>query len=225
MLVQPLWPPPPPLQVREVWLSSEDTGAWGRDLGSNLPALLRRMLAVLPEDSSTMLRIGMTNPPFILEHLEEIATCLQHPAVFSYLHIPVGAGWAPGQAMTASGALHSWVGGSERCCFKCGCPTCSACLCVHPHPACEAPLLRPAPAVQLQSGSDAVLAAMKRDYTVEEFERVCNTLTALVPGGVELATDIICGFPGETDADHEDTLALLRRHKFPHTHISQFYPR
>lgn len=66
---------------------------------------------------------------------------------------------------------------------------------------------------------------MKRDYTVEEFERVCNTLTALVPGGVELATDIICGFPGETDADHEDTLALLRRHKFPHTHISQFYPR
>lgn len=134
--------PPPPLQVREVWLSSEDTGAWGRDLGSNLPALLRRMLAVLPEDGSTMLRIGMTNPPFILEHLEEIAACLQHPAVFSYLHIPVGGGRAPRQAATASGALHSWVGGSERCCFKCGCPTCSACLCAHPNPACEAPLPR-----------------------------------------------------------------------------------
>lgn len=33
------------------------------------------------------------------------------------------------------------------------------------------------------------------------------------------------GFPGETDADHAATLALLEKYRFPHTHISQFYPR
>jgi threonylcarbamoyladenosine tRNA methylthiotransferase CDKAL1 len=62
-----------PPQVREVWLSSEDTGAYGRDIGTNLPALLRSCLEVLSPDGRTMLRLGMTNPPFILEHLEEIA--------------------------------------------------------------------------------------------------------------------------------------------------------
>lgn len=58
------------LQVREVWLSSEDTGAYGRDIGSSLPELLDRLIAVLPPDGRTMLRVGMTNPPYVLEHLE-----------------------------------------------------------------------------------------------------------------------------------------------------------
>ena len=53
---------PLPGQVREIWLSSEDTGAYGRDIGTSLPALLRSMLALLPQDGSTMLRVGMTNP-------------------------------------------------------------------------------------------------------------------------------------------------------------------
>ena len=33
------------------------------------------------------------------------------------------------------------------------------------------------------------------------------------------------GFPGESDADHAETLSLLAKYRFPHTHISQFYPR
>lgn len=56
--------------MREIWLSSEDTGAYGRDIGTNLPELLNALVAVLPPDGRTMLRVGMTNPPFILEHLE-----------------------------------------------------------------------------------------------------------------------------------------------------------
>ncbi len=48
--------------MREIWLSSEDTGAYGRDIGTNLPSLLSRIIAVLPADRSTMLRVGMTNP-------------------------------------------------------------------------------------------------------------------------------------------------------------------
>lgn len=51
----------------EIWLTSEDTGAYGRDIGTNLPALLKSLIAIMPKN--TMLRVGMTNPPYILEHL------------------------------------------------------------------------------------------------------------------------------------------------------------
>ncbi|KDO84028.1 hypothetical protein CISIN_1g006836mg [Citrus sinensis] len=150
--------------VKEVWLSSEDTGAYGRDIGVNLPILLNAIVAELPPDGSTMLRIGMTNPPFILEHLKEIAEVLRHPCVYSFLHVPV------------------------------------------------------------QSGSDAVLSAMNREYTLSDFRTVVDTLIELVPG-MQIATDIICGFPGETDEDFNQTVNLIKEYKFPQVHISQFYPR
>lgn len=54
--------------VVELWLTSEDTGAYGRDIGVTLPELLWQLVDVIPEGA--MLRIGMTNPPYILEHLE-----------------------------------------------------------------------------------------------------------------------------------------------------------
>ncbi|THG17496.1 hypothetical protein TEA_024751 [Camellia sinensis var. sinensis] len=187
--------------VKEIWLSSEDTGAYGRDIGVNLPILLKAIVAELPSDGSTMLRIGMTNPPYILEHLKDIADVLCHPCVYSFLHVPV------------------------------------------------------------QSGSDA---AMNREYTVGEFRTVVDTLTELVPG-MQIATDIICGFPvttksllvatvlvmvncfcdlcsfilldnnkfsevncsllGETDEDFGQTVSLIDEYKLPQVHISQFYPR
>lgn len=78
--------------VREIWLSSEDTGAYGRDLGSNIADLLDAVVSVLPTDGRTMLRLGMTNPPFILEHLSSIGRILQHPFVYAYLHVPVQCG-------------------------------------------------------------------------------------------------------------------------------------
>lgn len=78
--------------------------------------------------------------------------------------------------------------------------------------------------VPVQSGSDAVLGAMKREYTAAEFCMVADTLLAAVPR-LQLATDIICGFPGETEADHADTLALVARYRFAVCHISQFYSR
>lgn len=78
--------------------------------------------------------------------------------------------------------------------------------------------------VPVQSGSNAVLGAMKREYTIEEFCQVADTLHAAVPG-LQLATDIICGFPGETQADHADTMALVARYRMAVCHISQFYPR
>ena len=54
--------------VVEIWLTSEDLGTYGRDIGSTLPELLWKIVAELPE--GVMLRCGMTNPPYILEHLE-----------------------------------------------------------------------------------------------------------------------------------------------------------
>lgn len=54
--------------VVEVWLTSEDTGAYGRDIGHSIVELLWEIIKVIPE--GCWLRIGMTNPPYILEHLE-----------------------------------------------------------------------------------------------------------------------------------------------------------
>ena len=52
----------------EIWLTSEDLGAYGHDIGVTLPGLLWQLVAVIPD--GCMLRLGMTNPPYIMEHLE-----------------------------------------------------------------------------------------------------------------------------------------------------------
>ena len=65
---------------------------------------------------------------------------------------------------------------------------------------------------------------MNREYYVEEFSEVCDVLSEKVPD-ITLATDIICGFPTETEKDFEETLKLVEKYKFPVLNISQFYPR
>ncbi|KAI3460681.1 hypothetical protein Pfo_017344 [Paulownia fortunei] len=57
-----------------------------------------------------------------------------------------------------------------------------------------------------------------------EFRTVVDTLIEVVPG-MQIATDIIFGFPGETDEDFEQTINLIRENKFPQVHISQCYHR
>ena len=54
--------------VVEVWLTSEDLGAYGHDIGVTLPQLLWQLVNVIPENC--MLRLGMTNPPYIMDHME-----------------------------------------------------------------------------------------------------------------------------------------------------------
>ena len=149
--------------VNEIWLSSEDTGAYGRDIGTDIVKLLWSIIEILPEEG-VMLRIGMTNPPYIMEHLENIAIILRHPKVFSFLHVP------------------------------------------------------------LQSSCNEVLNAMNREYTVEEFNHIADYLLKEVPG-MTFATDIICGFPNETEEYFQETLLCMNYYKFPVVNISQFYPR
>jgi len=148
--------------VREVWLSSEDTGAYGKDIDVPLPKLLDAIVDAIPD--GVMLRIGMTNPPHIIEHMEGVARVLNHPRVFKFLHIPV------------------------------------------------------------QCGSNKVLEDMKREYTREDFEKLADYLLANVPG-ITIATDVICGFPTETEEDFQETMQLLDKYKFPVVNIAQFYPR
>ena len=112
-----------------------------------------------------MLRVGMTNPPYILEHLEAMGEILSHPRVYAFLHVPV------------------------------------------------------------QSGSDAVLTDMRREYCRDDFRRVASVLRERVRGGVTIATDVICGFPTETPEDFLETLSLIEEFKFPSLFINQFFPR
>lgn len=62
----------------------------------------------------------------------------------------------------------------------------------------------------VQSGSDAILKAMNRKYTREAYLELVRKLREAVPG-IAISTDIIVGFPGETEEDFEDTLDLARR--------------
>ena len=146
----------------EIWLTSEDTGAYGRDIGLSMPQLLEALLSRIPY--GRMLRVGMTNPPYMLQHIDDICRLLNHPRCYAFLHVPV------------------------------------------------------------QSGSDNVLGAMRREYTRAEFCAVADALHASVPQ-MTLATDVICGFPGETEVDHDATLNLISKYRFPVLNISQFYPR
>jgi tRNA-2-methylthio-N6-dimethylallyladenosine synthase len=65
----------------------------------------------------------------------------------------------------------------------------------------------------IQAGCDAILAAMNRGYSAADYRRLVAAVRAAVPGS-SLTTDIIVGFPGETDAMFAETLALVEEVRF-----------
>jgi len=76
----------------------------------------------------------------------------------------------------------------------------------------------------VQSGSDAVLRRMLRGYRSERFARLCDSIREAVPGAA-ITTDVIVGFPGETDAQFEETTALLERCAVARAHVFPYSPR
>ena len=78
--------------------------------------------------------------------------------------------------------------------------------------------------IPLQSGSDRLLKTMKRRYIVSEWESVVQRVRKKFPDAT-IATDIIVGFPGETESDFEQTLELIRRVKPSVTNISKYGDR
>ncbi|MCX7026221.1 MAG: tRNA (N6-isopentenyl adenosine(37)-C2)-methylthiotransferase MiaB [Spirochaetes bacterium] len=76
----------------------------------------------------------------------------------------------------------------------------------------------------LQSGSDRVLAAMNRKYTSGQFLDLVASLKSAVPG-LSLSTDLLVGFPGETEEDIEATLSVMKQVGFSYSFMYHFNPR
>jgi len=76
----------------------------------------------------------------------------------------------------------------------------------------------------MQSGSDYILRRMARRYNSERYHNIVMTAKQLVPG-IAISTDIITGFPGESDSDFEQTYQLAKELQFAKAHIFRFSPR
>ena len=76
----------------------------------------------------------------------------------------------------------------------------------------------------MQSGSDHILRRMARRYNSDRFRTIVTTAKRLVPG-MAISTDIITGFPGESDSDFEQTYQLAAELQFAKAHIFRFSPR
>jgi threonylcarbamoyladenosine tRNA methylthiotransferase CDKAL1 len=147
--------------IKEVWLTSQDCGAYGKDIGSSLPELLNLLLET---KGDYKVRLGMINPNHAMEFLDELITILKHPNMFKFVHLPV------------------------------------------------------------QSGSNSVLKVMNRKYKAEDFVMIVKKLRRAIPM-VTIATDVIAGFPSESDSDFEQTLDLLSELRIPVVNITKFCPR
>jgi MiaB-like tRNA modifying enzyme len=143
--------------VKEVWLTSQDTGAYGLDFGVRLPELINDVAAV-PGDF--MVRVGMMNPDHALSCLDDLVSAFAGKKVYKFAHIPV------------------------------------------------------------QSGDDKVLSDMMRRYTVKDFIEVVSEFRRKLDATI--STDVICGYPTESEEAFERTLDLLRETKPDVLNISRF---
>jgi tRNA-2-methylthio-N6-dimethylallyladenosine synthase len=76
----------------------------------------------------------------------------------------------------------------------------------------------------VQSGDNDILKAMRRGYTVERYRELVHTIRRKVPQ-ISLSTDIIVGFPGETDEQFERSLSLVQEMRFGVVHVAAYSPR
>ncbi|WP_324011947.1 tRNA (N6-isopentenyl adenosine(37)-C2)-methylthiotransferase MiaB [Microbacterium sp. JZ37] len=100
-----------------------------------------------------------------------------------------------------------------------------------PHPAAftddviaamaETPAVMPQLHMPLQSGSDSILKAMRRSYRSAKFLGILDRVRERIPHAA-ISTDIIVGFPGETDADFEDTLRVVEEARFANAFTFQY---
>lgn len=78
--------------------------------------------------------------------------------------------------------------------------------------------------LSLQSGAEAVLGRMKRAYTAREYRERVVDLRRRIPD-LGLTTDVIVGFPGETEEEHQESMAFIREMGFHRLHVFPFSPR
>jgi len=147
--------------AKEIWLTSQDMGCYGMDIGSSLPELIQDVSSV---EGDFMIRVGMCNPNFALPLLPSLLEAFKSKKVFKYVHLPV------------------------------------------------------------QAGSDRVLQKMGRKYSKADFFTVVDAARSEFPD-ITIASDVICGFPGETDEEFQETMALVRQLQPDVLNISRFWPR
>jgi len=147
--------------AKEFWITSQDTAAYGRDLGTDLAELLTALGGLAGD---FRVRVGMMTPNLVTEMQSRLITAFDNPKIFKFLHLPV------------------------------------------------------------QSGDDTVLQYMRRFYTAAEFKATVNTFRNEFPK-LTLATDIIVGFPGETEEAFNSTLKLLEEVKPDIVNVSKFFAR
>ena len=103
-----------------------------------------------------------------------------------------------------------------------------------PHPAAftpdvidamaQTPNVMPQLHMPLQSGSDKVLRAMRRSYRMDKFMSILDNVRAVIPDAA-ITTDIIVGFPGETEEDFHATMDAVKRARFTSAYIFEYSPR
>lgn len=148
-------------RCKEIWITAQDTGCYGIDIGTNISELLNQIVEI-PGDFK--IRLGMANPKSVLQNLEELIKVFRHEKMFKFLHIPV------------------------------------------------------------QSGNNAVLKSMNRPYEAEDFKQIIKRFREEIPD-ITIATDIIVGFPGETEEQFRDSLLLIDQVKPDVLNISRFAAR
>lgn len=92
------------------------------------------------------------------------------------------------------------------------------------HAYAEIPQLADHVHLPVQSGSDRILALMKRGHTALEYRSIVRRLRAERPG-ISISSDFIVGFPGETEADFEATMELIEAIRFDHSYSFIYSPR
>ncbi|MCK5615606.1 tRNA (N(6)-L-threonylcarbamoyladenosine(37)-C(2))-methylthiotransferase [Candidatus Pacearchaeota archaeon] len=73
----------------EVWITGQDTGAYGKDIGTGLSNLLRNIIKITGDFK---IRIGMMNPQYAMEMLEDLISIYQDDKIYDFLHIPIQSG-------------------------------------------------------------------------------------------------------------------------------------
>lgn len=147
--------------VKEFWLTSQDTACYGKDMETNLAALLNTLSSI---EGDFKIRVGMMNPNNTKSFQSELLEAFKSEKIFKFVHLPV------------------------------------------------------------QSGDSEVLLKMQRYYTTQEFKATVNLFRTAFPQ-ITLATDVICGFPGETGAAFKNTLNLIEELKPDIVNISKFFAR
>ncbi len=146
---------------KKIWLTSQDNACYGKDIGTNLPELLKEICKI---EGNFSVRVGMMNPAHLKSIIDELIEIYKNEKIEKFLHLPV------------------------------------------------------------QSGSDRILKLMKRGYTVRDFIEIVEKFRKEIPN-IYLATDIIVGFPGESEKDFEKTIELIKKVKPQKVNISKFGAR